>query len=284
MLVDTSRSGEHLSTKTVVPPVSAPRRPAKAPLTEEQRALVEEHYALIGHVVYQASVHFPRHVDREELYGAGAMGLVDAAQRFEVERGVPFDRYAAQRIRGAILDSLRSADWAPRSVRFLARKLSQAEHDLTATLGRPPTIEESAAVLEVTPEEIHRMNARTYRSVVLALDFPATPTDTDGEATLGALLADEDAVDPLDELEHTELIRSMYAAIESLPERSRYVVSGYFLHGRPSLGLAADLGVTESRVSQIRSAALLQIREILRTEFDTDMDAEIEELLDAAAV
>ena len=90
---------------------------------KELHALIEQHLPLVRHVVFQVAVHFPRHVDREELATAGALGLVEAARRYDESRGVPFDRFAAQRIRGAILDAVRAADWAPRSVRTLARKL-----------------------------------------------------------------------------------------------------------------------------------------------------------------
>ena len=103
-------------------------------------ALIEEHLPLVRHVVFQVAVHFPRHVDREELATAGALGLVEAARRYDESRGVPFDRFAAQRIRGAILDAVRAADWAPRSVRTLARKLEAVEQRLATELGRVPNV------------------------------------------------------------------------------------------------------------------------------------------------
>ena len=104
----------------------------------EQKILsrrIEQHLPLVKHVVFQVAVHFPRHVDREELARAGALGLVEAARRYDESRGVPFERFAAQRIRGAILDAARAADWAPRSVRNLARKLENTEQRLATELG-----------------------------------------------------------------------------------------------------------------------------------------------------
>ena len=112
--------------------------------------LIEQHLPLVRHVVFQVAVHFPRHVDREELATAGALGLVEAARRYDEARGVPFDRFAAQRIRGAILDAVRAADWAPRSVRTLARKLEPIEQRLATDLGRVPTAEETAEALGVS--------------------------------------------------------------------------------------------------------------------------------------
>src|SRR6185436_19725775 len=115
--------------------------------------LIEEHLPLVGHVVFQVAAHFPRHVDRDELARAGALGLVEAAQRFDPRRGVPFNRFAAQRIRGAILDAVRSADWAPRSVRSLARKLEGVEQRLATELGRVPSAREMAEALGMTSDE-----------------------------------------------------------------------------------------------------------------------------------
>src|SRR5690554_6693206 len=120
------------------------------PKTQE---LIEQHLPLVRHVVFQVAVIFPRHVDREELATAGALGLVEAARRYDADRGVPFDRFAAQRIRGAILDAVRAADWAPRSVRNLARRLESIEQRLASSLGRMPSSTETAEALGVSHEE-----------------------------------------------------------------------------------------------------------------------------------
>src|SRR3954470_4172624 len=110
----------------------------------DQQAAIEEHLPLVRHIVFQVAVHFPRHVDREELARAGALGLVEAARRYDESRGVPFERFAAQRIRGAILDAVRAADWAPRSLRTMARKLESVEQRLATELGRVPSPVEMA--------------------------------------------------------------------------------------------------------------------------------------------
>src|SRR4051795_4265285 len=133
---------------------------------DELRAeLIEQHLPLVNHVVLQVAVRFPRYVDRNELARAGALGLVEAAQRFDVSRGVPFDRFAARRIRGAILDSVRAADWAPRSVRTLGRKLEAIEQQLAAD-GSEPTSGGIAAALGLSERELHRLRDRVFRSVV----------------------------------------------------------------------------------------------------------------------
>src|SRR5215471_15098002 len=122
--------------------------------------LIEQHLPLVNHVVLQVAVHFPRYVDRQELARAGALGLVEAARRFDESRGVPFDRFAARRIRGAILDCVRAADWAPRSVRTLARRLESVEQRLATELGRVPSANEMAAALGMTDAELARLQDR----------------------------------------------------------------------------------------------------------------------------
>src|SRR4051794_40452591 len=129
-------------------------------------ALIEQHLPLVKHIVFQVAVHFPRHVDRDELARAGALGLVEAARRYDESRGVPFDRFAAQRIRGAILDAVRAADWAPRSIRTLARKLETVEQRLASELGRVPSAREMATALGMTADELNRLQDRLFRSVV----------------------------------------------------------------------------------------------------------------------
>lgn len=231
----------------------------------ERRKLIEEHLPLVRHVVFQVAVHFPRHVDREELATAGSLGLVEAARRFDPARGVPFDRFAARRIRGAILDAVRAADWAPRSVRNNARRLEGIEQRLASELGRSPSSQEIAQALGITTDELHRLRARLFRSVVLALEYEVN--DADEELTLVEMLQDDASVEPSDELEHRELLAYMRDAVALLPDRHRTVIAGYFLQGRKSQELADELGVTESRISQLRSEALVMLREGIQAQY-----------------
>src|SRR5437016_1376746 len=120
-------------------------------------SVVEEHLPLVKHVVFQVAVHFPRHVDREELARSGALGLIEAAHRYDASRGVPFERFAAQRIRGAILDAVRAADWAPRSLRNSARKLDSTRQALASDLGRAPNTEELATALGVAVGDLAQL-------------------------------------------------------------------------------------------------------------------------------
>lgn len=235
--------------------------------TPDSARLIEEHLPLVRHIVFQVAVHFPRHVDRDELARAGALGLVEAARRYDESRGVPFDRFAAQRIRGAILDAVRAADWAPRSVRTLARKLEAAEQRLATELGRVPSLREMADDLGITLAELSKLQDRLFRSVVLALEHEVTD-DVDEDLTLVDVLVDRTAVEPLEELETRELHAYLRDAVELLPERQRLVIVGYFLENRTSLELATFLGVTESRISQLRSEALAMLKEGIERQYD----------------
>src|SRR5690349_3991765 len=228
--------------------------------------VIEEHLPLVRHIVFQVAVHFPRHVDREELARAGALGLVEAARRYDASRGVPFDRFAARRIRGAILDSVRAADWAPRSVRTLGRKLEQIEQELASSSGQNPTNTEVASALGMTSDELHRVRDRVFRSVVLALEHVVAVTEDD-DLTLVDVLADRTASEPSEELETRELLGYLRDAVGLLPERHRLVIVGYFLEGRTSLELAELLDVTESRISQIRSEALEMLKEGIEAQY-----------------
>ena len=171
---------------------------------QDLSAMIEEHLPLVKHIVFQVAVNFPRHVEREELARAGALGLVEAARRYDEARGVPFERFAAQRIRGAILDAVRAADWAPRSVRMLARKLENVEQKLATGLGRVPTPDEIAEALDMTRAELSRLQDRMFRSVVLALEHEVGDM-AEEELTLVDVLTDHRSVEPLQELENREL-------------------------------------------------------------------------------
>jgi RNA polymerase sigma factor for flagellar operon FliA len=238
---------------------------------DEMSLRVEQHLPLVRHIVFQVAVHFPRHVDREELARAGALGLVEAAGRYDHSRGVPFDRFAATRIRGAILDAVRAADWAPRSVRNLSRRLEQVEQRLASQLGRLPSLQELADALDIDPSELSDLQNRMFRSVVLALEYEvnqsAPGAGDEEDLTLVDILRDRSTREPSEELEFRELRAYLRDAVKLLPERQRLVIVGYFLEGRTSQDLAQFLGVTESRVSQLRSEALEALKEGIEAQY-----------------
>lgn len=224
-------------------------------LSAEARALVESHLPLVRHVLGGVAAHYPRHADREELAQAATLGLVEAAHRFDGSRGVPFERWASLRIRGAIVDAVRALDFAPRTLRSAARDVELARTDLQASLGRTPTPAETAERVGITVAELSRLQGRVHRSLVLSLDAPCGEEDGD-HLTLASGLVDDTMLEPVAVLEERERATYVRDALACLPDRLRDVVVGYFLEGETSADLAARLGVTESRVSQMRTEAL----------------------------
>lgn len=243
----------------------------KATQSETVTRLIEDNLELVHHIVFQVAIHFPRHVDRDELARAGALGLVEAARRYDDDKGVPFQRFAAQRIRGAIIDAVRAADWAPRSVRSLSRKLEATEQRLASHLGRLPNSGELAEELGMSRDELHRLRDRLFRSVVLAFDHLSTD-NADEELTLVDVIEDRHSVEPCGELERRELHAYLRDAVALLPERQRLVIVGYFLEERTSQELARFLGVTESRVSQMRTEALEELKRGIEAQYNRDTD------------
>lgn len=231
-------------------------------------ALVEEHLYLVQHIVNQLAVRYPRHVDREELWAAGAAGLVDASRRYDTSAGVPFARYASIRIRGAIIDSTRSRDWATRSLRRRAREMSEVARELEQARGRIPTVTELADTLGVSEQDVRDRQQSTRRATLLQLDQPISDGEGGGE-TLESLLPEEtvDAL-PADNLEERELIGTMRVAVEHLDEPHREVVERYFFGGELLQDIAVTLDVTEARVSQIRSEAIAAMRAWMGTKYD----------------
>ncbi len=247
--------------------------------TDQQQLnmMIEDNLPLVKHIVFQVAVHFPRHVDREDLARAGALGLVEAARRYDESRGVPFDRFAARRIRGAILDAVRAADWAPRSVRNLGRKLEATEQRLATQLGRVPNKDEMSEALGMSIAEMDRLQSRMFRSVVLALEHEVND-EQDEDLTLVDVLIDQNSPEPLEELQSREMNGFLRDAVALLPERQRLVVIGYFLEGRTSQELATFLGVTESRISQLRSEALMMLKEGIEAQYTSEPMAQPEDV------
>jgi RNA polymerase sigma factor for flagellar operon FliA len=227
-------------------------------------ALITENTALVGFAVSEIGMRLPAHVDREDLRSAGLMGLVQAAQSFDAERGVPFRHYASTRIRGSIMDELRSHDWASRSVRQAGRHREAAVDRLTASLGRTPSAQEIAEVMGVSVNDLHSVESALHRSTVLSFD--AAPTTEFFESAIP-----EKHDSPEDGLVRSEEFDYLKAAVSALPERLRAVVTGYFLEGRPMAEIADELGITESRVSQIRAEALVLLRDGLNTHLSPDL-------------
>ena len=244
-------------TATVLP--TAASTAARA-VTREQEQLIRDNMALVGHMVREMLFKVPPHVHRDDLASAGYAALVTAAQAYDQSRGIPFGRFAAVRVRGALLDELRSMDWASRSVRARARRAEVARQDLTAKLGRTPTPAELAALLGVAVGELATVDDDVQRAAVLSLQGFTAGTAED--------MVTETSMNPEEMLLHRERLGYLHDAVAVLPERLRFVVEASFLQERPLSEVAAELGVTESRVSQLRTEALALLKNGLSTHLE----------------
>jgi RNA polymerase sigma factor for flagellar operon FliA len=209
--------------------------------------LVRRYQPLAGQLTTMLLSRVPRSVDRGDLESAAMFGLFQAARTWEPDRGVSFEAFARHRIRGALLDELRSRDWASRRVRTFARSAAAATDELTVTLGRRPTDAEVARLLGVDVSAIES-NARDVDFATLS----SSDVLVDG---VTELVTDPDQ-DPQAVLEEREELGYLHDAVELLPERLRRVVKGYYVDELPMHQLAAELGVTESRISQMRAEAV----------------------------
>jgi RNA polymerase sigma factor for flagellar operon FliA len=227
--------------------------PRTRPLRAEER-LIREHMPLVGYAVSQLSNRIPRHVNRDDLESAGMAALAAAARTFDPQRGVRFDRYANTRIKGALLDELRRADWATRSVRARARQVANVTERLTPVLGRAPMPVEIAGALGWDPREVIEVADDVNRAVVLTFDG----LNAEG-VSIGESVASDDLTPEL-ELEENERKGYLVDAVATLPERLRQVIIGSFLEDKTMATLAQEIGVTESRISQMRTEALALLR------------------------
>ena len=216
--------------------------------------LVREHVPLVMYAVAELASRIPSSVSRDDLISAGMLGLVQAARSFDAGRGVNFPAFAKTRIRGALLDELRSRDWATRSVRGMARQAADATEALTTALLRTPTAAEIADHLGVDAATLTQLSADVERATVLNYDSIVLGGDAD--QVLPATGADPEA-----HLLARERCNYLHDAVASLPEQMRHVVTGSFFDDRSLLDIAAELGLSDSRISQIRSEALALLRE-----------------------
>ncbi len=230
------------------------------------RHRIENNVALVEHIVTRMSAGFPDHIERDDLVQAGMLALVETAGRYDPDRGVAFSTFAGRRIEGAILDVIRRDDWLPRSVRAKARELNAVEQTLLEKSAANPDERSVAEAADMSVQELSQLRGKIRQGVVMALDRPMSTSD--GTSTLGDLVADDSTEDPTEGMEQREMKAYIRSAVHLLPERHRLVVVGYFLEGRPMDELGALLGVTQSRISQIKDDALRRIREGLEAQYD----------------
>ena len=221
--------------------------------------LIVYYSPFVKYVAGRVLAGLPRHFDEEDLVSYGIIGLIDAIERFEPDRNLRFETYAIPRIKGAIIDELRTIDWVPRSVRTKARAVEQAVTHLEATLRRTPNDTEVAAELEMSVGDFHKALRKISTVGIVALDEVLRGGDRADRSTLGDTLPDTSS-GPVDTFEAKESKEALIAAVAGMPERERTVLMMYYYDGLTLTEIGQVLGVTESRVCQIHTKALRQLR------------------------
>jgi RNA polymerase sigma factor FliA len=228
--------------------------------------LVVAYSPMVKFVAGRLGAGLPSHVDDADLISYGLMGLIGAIERFEPERGIKFETFAMTRIRGAIIDELRSLDWVPRSVRSRAREIEAAQTKLEHELQRAPTEAELAAKLRIDEEELPSSLLEIANSSVYALDELWTVSDSSGDqVSLLDTISDPRADDPQESLDSSEVKDRLTEAIASLPEREQLVVALYYYENLTLREIGEVLGVTESRVSQVHTKAVMRLKSHLQS-------------------
>lgn len=231
---------------------------------DAKNALVEKYLPLVKAEVQRLGCHLPRHVDRHELYADGSFGLLSAITGFDPTQGVRFSSYARKRIWGAMMDRIRSLDHVPRSVRKAARRLTEAIAEFLHEHGRQPDESELAEALGCELSELHELERQAALGQTLSLDM-APPGETDAQSVLlGEQFEAKKTEQPLDRLVVKENVAELKAALKKLPDRERAVLVLYYVEDVRIKEIAVAMGVSESRISQLHSQALLRLRGSLR--------------------
>ncbi len=249
-------------------PAAAPKpRPAErakeaqdGALTEAQQQLVLEHLPIVGYVARQIRERLPQHIELDELVSSGTLGLLDAARKYDAGKGAQFRSYAQFRVRGAILDSLRSLDWSPRELRRKGRAVEQAASLLQTRLGRPPQDAEVAAEMGLTLLHFQQLQGQLKGLEITALNAERGADTGEDEA---AFVPARESDNPLFQCLEGEARRRIVAAIDELPERERLVMTLRYFEDMNMREIGTVLGVVESRISQIHTHALHRLRGLL---------------------
>jgi RNA polymerase sigma factor for flagellar operon FliA len=241
-------------------------------LHDRREDVLRQHLPLVRRVVQRLATRKPPHIEIDDLISWGIVGLLDAISKYDPSKEASFSTYAQFRIRGAVLDHLRSLDWVPRSVRQKASLIEKVSHGLEGALGRPPTEEEIAAELGMTLEAYQELLTRVGEMTLFSIEDLGFQRGEERFKLERSL--EDDEVDPLGALLVQERVHQVAAAVGRLPEREQLVVTLYYHEELTMKEVGAVLGLTESRVSQLHSQAMLRLKGHLKEQFGSVEDGE----------
>jgi len=222
--------------------------------------LILNYAPLVKYVAGRLAMTLPSHVDPDDLVSYGFFGLMEAIERFVPERGVRFETYAIARIRGAMLDGLRTLDWVPTSVRQRAKETERAYQELEARLGRAASDEEVAAHLGITMDKLQGRLKESASTSLLSLDELLGDEPNSTAKRSGWVLADDSVIAPDVQAEIEDVKRVLAEAIEALPEKERLVVALFYYEGLTAKEIAEVMDLSQSRISQLHSKAIMRLR------------------------
>ena len=222
--------------------------------------LILTYAPLVKYVAGRLGSGLPAHVDEGDLVSYGLLGLIGAIERYDPERDIKFETYAISRIKGAIIDELRALDWVPRSVRSRAREIERAIAELESKLGTAPTDEQIAAKIGISVEELEDSLTDISRSSIAALDELWSVSGEGDQVSLLDTIEDTTGIRPQEALDENEMREALADAIARLPEREKLVVTLYYYEELTLREIGEVLGVTESRVSQLHTKAILRLK------------------------
>jgi len=229
---------------------------------DAREQLILQHLDLVKYIAGRMAVRVPASVSEDDLLGWGILGLLDAIEKFDIEQNIKFATYAAFRVRGAIIDEIRSLDWAPRTLRLRARQVDTAVERLRGELGREPTIDQIAQRLNMKPKDVEEVLANVRNVATVSLH--EVYTDEDGESVYAtAFVADGKARTPLDDAMKQESIDLLAAAIGRLPETQQQVLHLYYYEELTLKEIGAVIEVSESRICQIHKEATKKLRAMM---------------------
>lgn len=226
-----------------------------------REAIILRYAPLVKYVAGRVAIGLPANVEFDDLVSYGVFGLMDAIEKFELSRGIKFETYAIARIRGAILDGLRSNDWVPRSVRQKARELERTCANLENKLGRSATDQEISEALSLSVQEFYQLLSEVSCTTLSSLDeLWLVNSNEDDSVRVLDLIRNDDSEDPLNHVEIEEVKFTLSGAIDCLPERERMVIALYYYEGLTLKEIGEIMEISESRVSQIHTKAIFRLR------------------------